>query len=125
MIRFRHKGNFKNTERFLSGASKINFARKLVPYGDKGVAALASATPKDSGEAAASWGYEISTKSNQVKITWTNSKMAGGVPLVILIQYGHGTGTGGYVQGVDFINPALRPIFDSILNDVWKEVTSL
>lgn len=125
MIRFKHKGDFRKTERFLSGASKINFTKILDIYGKRGVSALSRATPKDSGEAAASWGYEISQKQNQVTITWTNSKMAGGVPLVILIQYGHGTGTGGYVQGYDFINPALRPIFDSILNDVWREVTNL
>lgn len=125
MIKIKHRGNFNNTERFMNRVKKIDFARLLAPYGQQGVTALAGATPKRSGEAASSWGYEIESSSKGVKITWTNSKMAGNVPLVILIQYGHGTGTGGYVQGQDFINPALRTIFDQIAMDIWREVTKL
>ncbi len=125
MISFKHRGNFNKTEKFIHGAENLDFNKILAPYGQQGVAALAGATPKRSGEAASSWNYEIKSTAKQVKIIWTNSKMAGNVPLVILIQYGHGTGTGGYVQGQDFINPALRPIFDQILNDIWREVTKL
>ena len=125
MIKIKHRGDFRKTEKFLSRVKKMDFARLLAPYGQQGVTALAEATPKRSGEAASSWGYEIKITSKEVKITWTNSKMAGNVPLVILIQYGHGTGTGGYVQGLDFINPALRPVFDKICDAVWREVTQL
>ena len=125
MIHFKHHGDFKKTEKFFRGAERLDSSQILAPYGQRGVTALAGATPTLSGEAASSWGYDIIARSNQVKIIWTNTKMAGGIPLVILIQYGHGTGTGGYVQGQDFINPALRPIFDQILNDVCGEVTRL
>lgn len=124
MIKIKQRGNFNNTERFINRVKKIDFARLLTPYGQQGVTALSGATPKRSGEAASSWDYEIETSSKGVKITWTNSKMAGNVPLVILIQYGHGTGTGGYVQGQDFINPAIRPVFKRMAIDIWREITT-
>lgn len=123
-MKITHRGNFKNTERFIKKMKRTDFAKLLAPYGQQGVEALVSATPKRSGEAAVSWGYEIESNAKGVKVTWTNSKMAGNVPLVILIQYGHGTGTGGYVQGRDFINPALRPIFNRIAEDIWMEVVN-
>jgi len=96
----------------------------LEKYGREGVAALAAATPINSGVTAASWGYEIKRGPRQVTITWTNSNVINGVPIAIVIQYGHGTRNGGYVQGRDYINPVMKPIFDKITNDVWKEVTA-
>ena len=124
MIVFRHRGNFNKTEKFLKRAKKNDFYKNLDRYGRQGVAALASATPIDSGLTASSWDYEIREGRNSVNIYWTNSNINDGVPIAVIIQYGHGTGTGGYVQGRDYINPAIRPIFDRIANNVWKEVTS-
>jgi len=91
---------------------------------NEGVSALASATPMESGLAANSWGVEIVNSKDSLTITWTNSDVENGFPVAIMLQYGHGTGTGGYVRGVDYINPAIRPIFDRIANEVWKVVTS-
>ena len=122
MFAISSKGSFKNTEKFLQSMSKGDIFRSLDKYGQAGVAALSAATPSESGATAAAWSYEITKRRGQYSISWTNSHMAGGVPVVILLQYGHGTGTGGYVQGRDFINPALKPIFDKIASDVWKEV---
>lgn len=115
-------GSFTNTQRFLKYMSKMDIRSTLNKYGEKGVKALNEATPSASGETAASWSYSVEAKRGSYSISWSNSVMAGGVPLVILLQYGHGTGTGGYVAGRDFINPAIQPIFDKIANDVWKEV---
>lgn len=95
----------------------------LDKYGRDGVAALSSATPVDSGNTANSWYYEIENKKGQVRINFLNSNINQGVPIAIILQYGHGTGTGGWVQGRDYINPAIQPIFDRILQDIWKEVT--
>lgn len=95
----------------------------LDKYGMAGVSALASATPTDSGKTANAWYYEIENKKNQVRINFLNSNINQGVPIAIILQYGHGTGTGGWVQGRDYINPAIQPIFDRILQDIWKEVT--
>lgn len=124
MIVFRHRGDFNKTEKFLKRAKKNDFYKNLDRYGRQGVAALASATPIDSGLTASSWDYEIREGRNSVNIYWTNSNVNDGVPIAVIIQYGHGTGTGGYVQGRDYINPAIRPIFDRIANNVWKEVIS-
>lgn len=124
MLEFSSKGSFKNTERFLSRMSKGEVLKSLDKYGDMGVKALAAATPVESGETAASWSYEVENSGRSWSITWTNSHMAGGAPVAILLQYGHGTGTGGYVQGRDYINPAIKPIFDKIADGVWKAVTS-
>lgn len=123
MISFKHKGNFKMTEKFLINAKKFNVSKILKKYAQEGVKELSSATPVDTGETATSWDYTIKMFKNSASVTWTNSKMAGDTPLVILLQYGHGTRNGGYVQGRDFINPAIRPILDKIADEAWKEVT--
>ena len=98
--------------------------RELDRYGQMGVDALASATPLDSGETASSWGYEIQRSGKSFSISWTNTNTNGSVNVAIILQYGHGTGTGGYVPGRDYINPAIRPVFDKIADGVWKVVTS-
>lgn len=125
MIRFRQKGDFKNTEKFLYNVKKMNMAVILDRYGRMGVEALRANTPVDTGLTASSWNYEISTDRRNSKITWVNNNTQSGVNIAIILQYGHTTGTGGYVQGRDFINPAIQPIMDKIANDVWKEVSSL
>src|SRR5215831_9452286 len=117
-------GSFDNTERFLKAMSKLDIPKIVRSQCQAGVAKLASATPEDTGRAAHSWSYEIVDKKGGCDIYWTNSDVEDGYPVIIGIQYGHGTGTGGYVQGQDFINPAIRPIFDQIANDVWRAVTS-
>lgn len=88
-----------------------------------GVDALSAATPVDTGKTAASWGYVITRTSDTATITWTNSNVNNGVPIALILQYGHGTGTGGYVKGRDYIKPAIRPVFDELANELWKEVT--
>jgi len=125
MITFKHRGNFKNTEKFFSAAQKLDVRNILHPYGALGVSALAAATPADTGETASSWSYSINVTRRGFTLSWTNSVIAGSVPLVILLQYGHGTGTGGYVEGRDFINPAVKPIFDKIAESAFKEVSGL
>ena len=125
MVRITHKGNFNNTERFLKGAPKINYRKILQKYAEEGVKALASATPVDSGITANSWDYELKVGKGFYSISWTNSNVVDGVPIAIILQYGHGTGTGGYVQGRDYINPALKPIFDKISESLWQEVSRL
>lgn len=124
MIKFKQRGNFNNTERFFKRAQKMDFFRNLEKYAREGVTALASATPVDSGTTAASWGYEIQKRHGKVSIYWTNSNINNGVPIAVILQYGHGTNNGRYVQGRDYINPAIRPIFDKIAENAWKEVTS-
>ena len=123
-IKFKHRGNFNNTERFFKRARKMDFFRNLEKYAQEGVAALSSATPVDSGLTAASWDYEIVKKKGSISIYWTNSNINEGVPIAVILQYGHGTNNGGYVQGRDYINPAIRPVFDKIADNAWKEVTS-
>ena len=125
MVVFTHKGNFKNTERFLKGAPKIKYKHILEKYAKEGVNALSSATPVDSSITANSWDYEIKIAKGSYSITWTNSNIVDGVPIAIILQYGHGTGTGGYVQGRDYINPAIQPIFDKISESLWREVSRL
>lgn len=125
MIVFTHKGNFKNTTNFFEKAPKIQIRRILEAYGKEGVLALANATPVDSGKTASSWGYEISISKNSYKLSWTNSNIQNGVPIAILLQYGHGTRNGGYVEGLDYINPTLQPIFDKISKEAWKEIQSI
>ena len=124
MVIVKQKGDFSKTEKFLNNISKKLYYRNLQKYAEQGVAALASATPIDSGTTANSWDYEIRQTKNSVSIYWTNSNVNKGVPIAVIIQYGHGTRNGGYVQGRDYINPAMRPIFDKIAENVWKEVTS-
>ena len=96
----------------------------LDKYGKMGVNALANATPLDSGKTAESWGYEISVKKEGATIHWTNTNQNNGVHIAVILQYGHGTGTGGYVQGIDYINPAIRPVFDKIVEEAWMEVVN-
>lgn len=124
MLSFDSEGSFDNAEKFLRKMSTMNIDSILNSEAQKGVAALSQATPKDSGRAAISWGYKIEKTHNSVTIAWTNSDVENGFPVALMIQYGHGTGTGGYVQGKDFINPAMRPVFDRIAETVWKAVTS-
>lgn len=125
MFRLKTSGSFKNTERFFKRMTKGDLFRSLDHYGQKGVDALRANTPVDSGITASSWDYAIIRNRNSYSIAWTNSsKISTGAPIVILLQYGHGTGTGGYVQGQDFINPATKAIFDEIAEEVWKVVTS-
>lgn len=125
MIKFRHKGDFSKLTRFLERAKEGVHAGILDKYGREGVAALASATPVDSGLTASSWYYEITNAKGSATITFLNSHVNKGVPIAIILQYGHGTGTGGWVQGRDYINPAIQPIFDKIANEAWREVTKL
>lgn len=124
MVIVKQKGDFSKTEKFLNTISKKLYYRNLQKYAEQGVAALASATPIDSGTTANSWDYEIRQTKNSVSIYWANSNVNKGVPIAVIIQYGHGTRNGGYVQGRDYINPAMRPIFDKIAENVWKEVIS-
>lgn len=123
VITFESSGSFDRTEKALLRMSKGDIFQALERYAREGVSALAAATPVDSGITAASWGYEISRSRGSYTITWTNSHVVSGVPIAIILQYGHGTGTGGYVQGRDYINPAIRPVFDRIAEQVWKAVT--
>ena len=124
MIKIKQSGDFNNTERFFKRVQKMDFYKNLEKYARAGVAALASATPVDSGKTAASWGYEIKKGNGKISIYWTNSNINNGVPIAVILQYGHGTNGGGYVQGRDYINPAIQPIFDEIAENAWKEVTS-
>lgn len=125
MITFKHKGNFERTDRLLKGAKEKRYLKVLDKYGREGVAALSAATPTDSGLTAESWDYKIQNGSGGYKIMWTNSNVNDGVSIAIIIQYGHGTGTGGYVQGRDYINPAMRSVFDNIADKAWEEVKRL
>ena len=125
MITFKHKGDFSKLTNFLERLKEVVKLSDLDKYGRAGVAALASATPKDTGETANSWGYEIVHDRGSVKINFYNSNMQNGIPIAIIIQYGHGTGTGGWVEGRDYINPSIQPIFDKIAKNAWREVTKL
>ena len=125
MIKFSHKGDFSKATRFLGKAKQTVHLGLLEKYGRAGVAALASATPVDSGLTASSWYYEIENNRGSVTITFNNSNVQNGVPIAIILFYGHGTRNGGWVQGRDYINPALQPIFDNLANEAWREVTKL
>ena len=122
-IRFIHRGHFEATMNFLGKAKRRTYLKILDKYGRKGVEALSLATPKDSGKTASSWNYEIQHSNGGATISWTNSNINKGENIAILIQFGHGTRNGGYVKAIDYINPALRPIFEEIANAAWKEVT--
>ena len=124
MISFKHKGDFSKLTRYfkrVQNAGKVDFHK----YGSAGVAALAAATPVDTSKTANSWYYTIETKNGRTTISFNNSNIQNGVPIAVILQYGHGTGTGGWVEGRDYINPAIQPIFDRIAENAWKEVTSL
>ena len=125
MISFRQKGDFSKLTKFLEKAKNAVNLSNLDKYGRAGIAALASATPIDSGVTASSWYYGIVNKNGRVSINFYNSNIQNGVPIAIIIQYGHGTGTGGWVEGRDYINPAIQPIFDQLTKEIWREVTRL
>ena len=116
------KGDWSKSMSFLNKIIGKNYLNILHRYGQLGVAALSSATPVDSGRTATSWGYKIEQSHGQTALTFTNSNVNKGVNIAIILQYGHGTGTGGYVQGRDYINPAIKPVFDKLVDDLWKEV---
>jgi hypothetical protein len=123
MITITEKGSFNHIEKYLSRLKTSDLYATLNKYGSLGVAALSNATPTDSGLTAESWYYEIVQRPGYYSIRWHNRNVRDGIPIAILIQYGHGTRNGGYVQGRDFIMPAMRPVFDRIAAEAWKEVT--
>jgi hypothetical protein len=123
-ISFHSTGDFKKTEHFLQKMKKFRLEKHLNKAGQQGVQALRNATPKESGLAAASWNYRIEAGSGSASIVWYNTNVENGFQVAIRLQYGYATGTGGYVAGRDYINPAMKPIFDRIADEVWKEVVS-
>lgn len=125
MIRIRQRGDFKKTEKLLKKSFGRDYIGVLEKYGQQGVAALSAATPIDSGTTSISWSYKIIQNENNISIIWENSNINKGVNIAIILQYGHGTRNGGYVSGRDYINPALKPIFDKMADAAWKEVTSI
>lgn len=125
MISFRQKGDFSKLTRYFERVKKTARLSIFDKYGREGVAALSSATPVDSGETASSWYYEVTNENGSAAISFYNSNVNQGVPIAIILQYGHGTGTGGWVEGRDYINPAIQPIFDEIVDAAWKEVTKI
>lgn len=125
MITFRQKGDFKNLTRWFEKAREVVHMGELDKYGKAGVDALSSATPVDTGKTASSWSYTIENKNGRATISFNNSNIQNGVPIAIILQYGHATGNGGWVEGRDYINPAILPIFDAIANDAWKELTKV
>lgn len=122
MISFEQKGDFAKTTQFLKRMQKRDMYKNLNAYGQRGVDALRKATPRDTGLTAASWRYEIKISKSDVRIIWSNVNVQNGTPIAVILQYGHATGTGGYVEGIDYINPAIKPIFDDISEKVWKEI---
>ena len=125
IIRFTHKGDFSKTTNFLKRAKHAVRTSDLEKYAKKGVEALASATPVDTGLTANSWSYDIVNSNGSIAINFNNSNVNQGVPIAIILQYGHGTGNGGWVEGRDYINLTIQPIFDEIVKDIWREVTKL
>ncbi len=124
MIRVRSKGDLSKTRHFLNFCKNQDFTKLLQAYGEAGVEALREATPKDTGETADSWYYTIAVnkKRGVSSVTWANSKIVDNVPIAIILQYGHATGGGGYVEGIDYINPALKDLFQKMAADAWSEV---
>lgn len=125
MIVVKHKGNFNKTRKYFQQLSKVDCKKILERYGKEGVRILSAATPVDTGLTAKSWGYEVGITKTAYTITFTNSNIVDGVPIAIILQYGHGTRNGGWVQGRDYINPSIQPIFDKIADEAWREVTKL
>lgn len=124
MISIKTKGSFKKTEKLLKKSMGKNYRSILDKYGKEGVESLASMTPIETGETASSWNYEIIQNQNSLSVVWTNSHIEKGVNIALILQYGHGTRTGGWVEGIDYINPALKPIFNKLAEAAWKEITS-
>ena len=125
MISFKNTGDFSRTINFLNKASNGTIISRLDRFGIEGVNALSKSTPVDTGLTANSWRYKIENSKGQTTISWYNSNIVNGVPIAIILQYGHGTGNGGWVEGRDYINPTMRPIFDNIADQAWKEVIKL
>lgn len=123
-IKFKHRGSFNHMEHFLNKMQHRQYLNVLDRYGQMGVIALQQSTPKDSGKTAQCWTYEIEKTEDRTTIYWLNTNENKGVNIAVILQYGHGTGTGGYVEGRDYINPAMRPIFDQIAEQAWEEVRS-
>lgn len=125
MIKFNHKGNFSKTIKFLSNSknSGSKISKVLNRFGEEGVRALSKSTPVDSGLTSKSWYYKITETNGTIKISWCNSNIVKGVPIAVLLQYGHGTKNGGWVEGRDYINPTMKPIFDKIAEQAWREVS--
>ena len=124
MIKIKQKGEFKKTIRFLNFIYKRDFRSTIEEWAQKGVEVLSLSTPKDSGKTASSWGYDIKYGLGKIRVEWYNTNTTEQVPIVILLQYGHATREGWYLQGTDFINPAMKPIFDGMSDAVWKEVVN-
>lgn len=123
-IEFENEGDFSATFKFLNGLTKGNYMRAMLEkYGKRGVEALAAATPVRTGRTASSWNYEIEEKDGKITLAWTNSHIEKNVNIALILQYGHATRNGGYVMGIDYINPALKPIFDAMAVEAWKEVS--
>ena len=125
MVRFKVRGTFRKTKKMLERAENCDFQDILEKYAMEGIQELRMATPEDSGKTADSWGYEIEYGKGRARIHWINDNMKDGIPIAILIQYGHATKNGGWVEGRDFINPAIQPILDTIAEKAWREVTKL
>jgi len=123
MIKFKQKGDFKKATTFFTNSIKKNYSEILEKYGKLGVEALKKATPVDTGKTSESWYYKVESYASGLRIVWSNSNVNKGVPIAVVIQYGHGTGTGGWVEGRDYINPALQPIFETLAEELWKETT--
>lgn len=123
LIRIKHKGNFNKTEQFFNRVLRRDYLNVLARYGEAGVQMLSLATPVDSGATAQSWEYGIENMDGKTTIYWTNSHENEGVSIAILLIYGHGTQNGSFVQGINFVDPAIRPVFEQMANEVWKEVT--
>lgn len=124
MITVTHTGSYSNIDKFLKFISQEKYLRSIYKYTKKGVEALSNATPVDSGKTASSWNSEVIIGTNSINIYWNNDNINKGVNIAVILQYGHGTRNGGYVQGRDYINPAIRPVFDKMAEELWKEVTS-
>ena len=124
MITVTHTGSYSNIDKFLKFISQEKYLRSIYKYAKKGVEALSNATPVDSGKTASSWNSEVIIGANSINIYWNNDNINKGVNIAVILQYGHGTRNGGYVQGRDYINPAIRPVFDKMAEELWKEVTS-
>lgn len=123
MISFTHKGNFNKVEKFFNRALGKKYMYIFERYAKEGLVALMASTPIDTGMTAISWDYRIEKTKNSIRIIWFNTNIVDGIPIAVIIQYGHGTRNGGYVEGIDYINPALKPVFDKLTLDLWAEVT--
>lgn len=122
IVSVKMKGDFKKSEGFLHGLIQTHYRNKLERFGREGVEVLRNATPRDTGLTAESWTYEIVDEDGRLALYWKNKNIQNGINIAVILQYGHATRTGGWVEGIDYINPALRPVFDKMASEVWKEV---